>query len=240
MKISFASDENGPLKVFRQPEPDMVYTMGVDASTGLADDYSVIQVVANTIPFYQCAVFRAKWPVNQVSQVTDRIGRWYNDALAVVESNYPGNSVQDALIQIYQYPRNYQREDVLDEDPGISHKYGFRMTETTKWMLIHELQGFLANKEVVINDKETLFELSNYVYLQGKNKAGASPGFNDDTVVALMLALHGAKLFPVRRELKTEGIIGQIKDPDVRGDWRRFKERLMNRMNEPEEQGIIL
>ena len=238
--ISFLEQDDGPLSVFQMPEPGMIYTMGVDASTGLSDDYSVIQILSNTLPFIQCATFRAKWPVNKVSEMANMIGRWYNNALNVCEINYPGNSVQDALLQYYQYPRNYQREDTLEEDPGISHKYGFRTTENTKWMLIHELQSALSNKEIKINDKNTLYELLNYVYITGRNKAGAAAGFNDDAVIALMLALHGCRLYPIVKQVDVRKPRHLTDDPDTKRDWREFRRLLHERINPKETAEMIL
>jgi hypothetical protein len=243
MKLQFLPTEDGPLKVFHKPEPDMVYTMGLDASTGLSEDFSCMQVVTNSIPFVQVATFRAKWPVNKVSEMADMVGRWYNTALIVCEVNYPGNSVQDALLQYYNYPRNYQPEQHLDEDPTVSVKFGFRTTETSKWMLIHSIQMLLTSREIRINDRETLYEMLNYIYQSSRNKTGAAQGFNDDTVMALMLAIHGAKLYPFLRPIvdkKEEQM--KTKDPDAMRDWRMFRERL-SRRNDPENQntrGILL
>lgn len=236
MRYQFIGETDGFLKVWQQPEPDMVYTMGIDVSSGLSEDYSVVQVLTNTIPFYQAACFRAKLAVNTVTEWVYKIGKWYNDALAVCEINYPGNSVQDALLQYYQYPRNYQAEQHLHEDPSVSTKYGFRTTETSKWMLIHGLQITLSSREIKINDRETMYEMLNYVYQSGPNKAAAAEGFNDDTVMALMLALHGAKLYPLLRPTVIKPKVTHLAtDPDTKRDWRMFQQKLRHRMEHKDE-----
>ncbi len=226
MGYSFREQEGGPLRVFRLPEPGMVYTVGVDASTGLAEDYSAIQILSNTIPYEQVAVFRAKWAVNEVSSYVDKLGRFYNEALLVCEINYPGNSVQDALLQYYKYPRNYQSETHLDEDMDISCKYGFRTTEATKWMLINEMQIALQNKEIKLNDSVTINEFCNFVYQVSHRKAAATEGMNDDCVMAMMLAYHGAKLYPLVRppiEKKKKVVVA----PEVAQVWSSFRRKLM-------------
>jgi len=237
MLYSFLEQEMGPLKLFRAPEMGMVYTLGIDASTGLADDYSCAQVISNTIPYEQVAVFRAKWPVNEVSKFVDRLGRWYNEALMVCEVNYPGNSVQDALLSYYHYPRNYQAESHLDEDIDISCKNGFRTTEATKWMLINETQLALANNEIRINDTVTISEFLNFVYQSSKKKAGGADGFNDDTVMALMLAYHGARLYPF---IRPEAAKIQKKKiaPEATKAWRQFRQQLATARSN--KQGVIL
>ena len=231
MAYKFIEQDTGPIKLFKAPEPGMVYTLGLDASTGLSDDYSCMQVLANTIPYEQVAVFRAKWPVNEVSKYADMLGRFYNEALMVCEINYPGNSVQDALLQYYKYPRNYQAETHLDEDMDISCKYGFRTTEGSKWLLINEMQMALANKEILINDSVTIDELMNFVYQGSKRKAGAADGFNDDTVMSLMLAYHGAKLYPFARPKAEKPVPGKTVDPDTKKCWDVFRKQLMQPKN---------
>jgi hypothetical protein len=241
MAYKFNEQDSGPVKIFRLPETGMVYTMGVDASTGLADDYSCIQVVSNTLPYEQVAIFRAKWPVNEVSKYVDMIGRFYNEALNVCEVNYPGNSVQDALLQYYKYPRNYQPETHLDEDVDISCKYGFRTTEASKWLLINEMQMALANKEIIINDTVTMDEMTNFVYMGSKRKAGAAEGFNDDTVMAFMLAYHGAKLYPfVIQKQKKQSTIITSTDPDTKKCWALFQKQFRDpRARQKAKQGVI-
>ena len=235
---SFREYEYGPLKIFREPEENMVYTMGTDASTGLAEDYSCIQIFANTIPFEQCAVFHDRMPVNQVSEYVNMIGRWYKTALNVCEINYPGNSIQDSLLQLYKYPRNYQMEEHLDEDPGISAKYGFRTTEQSKWLLINQTQQMIQTGEIIIHDKRTLEEMNNFVYQASKKQAAAAPGFNDDCVMAMMLALHGCKLYPIVRETKVQKVKARL-DPDTTRDWKTFR-RMLASSNRGKPQGAVL
>lgn len=230
MSYSFIEQDFEPLKIFRESEPAMIYTLGVDTATGLGDDYSCVQVLTNSIPFEQVAVFRAKWPVSQFSKFVNDLGRYYNEALNVCEVNYPGNSVQDALLQYYRYPRNYQSETHLDEDIDISSKFGYRTTEGSKWLLIREMQLALAQKEIIINDVVTLDEFRNFVYQASKRNSkrstGAGAGFSDDSVMALMLAYHGAKLYPI---IRPEGEVKkrvESQDPDVRSSWRLFNQQI--------------
>jgi len=233
----FVEQEMGPLRIMRLPEPGMVYTLGGDASTGLADDYTCFQILSNTIPFEQVAVFRAKWPVNKVSEFANQLGRFYNEALIVMEINYPGNSVQDALLDYYKYPRNYQAETRLDQDMDISDKYGFRTTESSKWLLINEMQLALSEGGIVLHDPVTISEMMNFVYMQSKGKAGAADGFNDDTVMALMMAYHGAKLYPFAKPRKKQVITHQTQDVDVQKAWKQFRKQLSSGRT---QKGIVL
>jgi len=222
---TFVPQEFGPLKIFEKPVTGMQYTIGIDASTGLADDYTSMQVLTNTRPTRQAAAFRAKWTVNDVSSFADKLGRYYNEALIICEINYPGNSVQDALLQYYRYPRNYQPETHLNENLDISCKYGFRTTEATKWILINEMQLAMSRREVLIYDQTTISEFLNFVYLIDKRKAGSAAGFNDDTVMAMMLAYHGVNLYPITQIVPTKEKKTNI-SPEAKKTWDDFRRRL--------------
>jgi len=170
-----------------------------------------------------------------VTKFVDQLGRFYNEALLVQEINYPGNSVQDALLTFYNYPRNYRAEKRLETDMEITDKYGFRTTEPSKWMLIGAMLMALEQNNIIVHDPVTIAELRNFVYIQSKSKAGAAEGFNDDTVMALMLALHGANLYPQiipRTIIKIE----QSVSSDVKSAWKDFRKNLL----EPKNEGIIM
>ena len=233
--IKFIEQEMGPLKVFRLPEPGMSYTIGTDGATGLGNDYSCTQVLTNTIPSVQVAVLREQSPVNEFTKKVNMIGRFYNEALNVCEINYPGNSIQDALLQFYAYPKNYQPETHLETDVDVAEKYGFRTTEASKWLLINEMQMALENKGIIIYDMVTLSEMSNFVYQSQKNKAGAASGFNDDCVMALMLAFHGASLYPTMMQIEGLKKKASKVDADTKKAWKNFKRHLVQ-----DKEGIVL
>jgi hypothetical protein len=237
MQFSFEEQPFGPLKLFREREKGMAYTIGVDASTGLADDFSSIQVFSNTIPFEQVAVFRERWPVNEVTAFVNKLGYYYNEALIVCEINYPGNSVQDALLEFYRYPRNYQSEMHLDVKTEVTSKYGFRTTENTKWLLIHEALLSMQADQLILHDEQTIDEMRNFVYKDSSRKSGASEGFNDDTVIAMLLAHHGAHLFPYMIQKREPDKI-KTQNPDARKAWRDFKLKFSGMAQEP--QGAVL
>ena len=194
--IRFDQVHEGPLRVWDWPEPNTQYCLGIDTSTGLGEDYSSLQVLTRTMPFVQVAHFRAKWSVVDVAEVANLMGRFYNDALVVCETNYPGNAVQDALVMTYRYGKCYRAEEHLDEDPRVSSKYGFQTTQAKKWLLIREMQELLLAGNIVIKDPVTIEEMGNFVYIEDKTKTGAAPGFSDDTVMGLMLAAHGCTIYP--------------------------------------------
>lgn len=202
MHIEFIGVENGPLMVYKAPEPGERYIMGIDTATGVGKDFTVFQVFNARMPFEQVAVYRVKESVVDAAEAAHRLGTWYNEAMIVCETNYPGNAVQDALVMKYRYPNNYQAEEHLDEDPNISCKFGFQTNQASKWMLIREFEEVLKSKDIILHDKQTIEEFMQYVYIEDRTKTGAVQGLNDDCVIAAMLAIHGCTLFPRRPKPK--------------------------------------
>lgn len=234
---NFIEDDMGSIKMFKRPLKGMTYSLGLDASTGLGRDNSALQILSNQLPFEQVAAVKVNWPVTNIPDLANRLGRYYNEALIVCEVNYPGNSVQDALLQQpYVYPRCYLPESMLMDDIKISHRYGFLTTEASKWILIQEMQLALQNGDIVINDEDTIEEMMNFVYQSVKKKTGAAEGFTDDMVIALMLAYHGAKLYPIApAAVAAKPKLNETKNPDTKKDWRLFNQKIRGK-----SEGVIL
>jgi hypothetical protein len=237
-RFFFRPVEDAPLALWREPEDGEKYSIGIDTSTGVATDWTVMQVLSRSLPFEQVARFRAKWSVVDSAAFANSLGRYYNEALIVCETNYPGNAVQDALVMTYRYPHNYQAEERLDEDPGISTKFGFQTTEASKWLLIREFQKALASEDIILNDRTTVEELGSFVYKEDKSKTGAIEGLNDDCVMAIMLAYRGAMLYPekFRPKRKESPVADDIAQQKAMMD--KFNEVL--RSHDPAEKLLIM
>ncbi len=206
------------VQVYRHPERDMRYTIGVDGATGFGADYTSIQVFSNRIPFEQVAWFRHKRITTvKGSEVLINLAKYYNNAFIVPETRQPGNAYVDNLIEVYAYGNIFRRKQVLDEDPTVSTKYGICTTEADKHLLINLSKSLLENPDgpqVKFRDEITLTEFLNYIYIEDKNKTGAGEGFNDDTVMAAMLALtYGCSLRPQAPKEKIE--VYNPKEEDV-------------------------
>lgn len=225
--------EKGPLKIWEHPQDDIRYTIGIDTATGVSNDYTVGCVITNTLPFEQVAVFRARLGIGQAAEEIYNLSCYYNNAFQVIETNGPGSGMQDAMLYTWRYPNCYKAEDRKDDDPDIGTKYGWNMTENAKYLLIRELQDALRQKEIIIRDTVTLEELCNFVFLEDKLKTGAASGFNDDSVVALMLAVHGARLNIQARKKASELDILTDDQRQHRGLLKTFMASIRDRRQQP-------
>lgn len=192
------------VEIFRKPEPDEKYSIGVDGAWGVQQDYTSIQVFSNRIPFEQVAWYHSdSVDTVQGSDVMVNLGWYYNNAMLVIETRAPGNSYQDNAIQRYGYTNLYQAEQHLDEDPTISSKFGIATTDAWKSLLVNETRSLLSARkkgkwcpQAILHDPFTIMSLCNFVYLESSRKVGAAPGCHDDAAMATMLALHGCITYP--------------------------------------------
>jgi hypothetical protein len=196
MGYMFERVVDGPLWVWKEPEHRVRYTIGIDPSTGLGKDFTVMQVLTNTKPHEQVAKVRAKWNLDMIASYATSLGRWYNNAMLIIETNEAGIAVQEAVLDKYKYRNNYQDTEVADENPQVSSKFGWKTSKPSKWLLVRAMQSAIIGGDIIINCHETVEELMNFVYLEDSTKTGALPGLFDDCVMALMLAYYAACRWP--------------------------------------------
>lgn len=185
------------------------YVMGVDIATGKGRDYSAIEVL-DTVTLEQVAEFMARCLPRNFVKYIDRIGRWYNCALAVVERNNGGDIVIDSLRYDYMYPRLWRKKDIDDKPrQNTSHArplkvkpYGFATTSSSKPTLNKFLIDCIRDNSeegYTIYSRRLVKQLQTYVRKRDKlgrdtNRTEAEDGAGnfDDLVIALGLGLIGA------------------------------------------------
>lgn len=232
----FKQIENGPLALWYYPEKGTKYTIGVDAATGVGKDWTVFQVLSNRQPFEQVARYRAKVDTVQGTKAMVELGRFYNNALLVIEVRFPGNAYADGAAVTHRYPYIYRKDEYIDVDPSISDRFGIATTQADKWRFIRETTEQFANQDLIwhLNDPVTIDELCNYIYIEDKSKTGPTEGLFDDCVMALLLAVHGATLYPQKPKPKPKKKLSE-----EAAQHRYLMDKLMERIKTGEPAGQV-
>lgn len=152
--------------------------IGVDWATGTGRDYTVVTAVNENGEMVFIKYFNDKTPTDQVNELT----KIFNDKLQYiklvqVEQNSIGNVFYDMLVK---------------QNPKI-RIIKFLTTNKSKGRLVNQLQTALENGKIkLIKDDKLLNELrvyeSTYNNKTGTISYNAPSGYNDDTVISLMLA----------------------------------------------------
>lgn len=175
------------LTVWEEPKRDMDYFCGIDASEGIGQDYSVIDIYDSDAS--QVAQFRSnKVQPYEIANIANELCRYYNKALIVCEKASGGHIILDRLRNTYSYVGLYKSK-MYDEKGRKFKKIGFINSSKSKPILINNFVEMWENNDMFIRSTATLNEMKTYVFSNGSMNAERSK--NDDCVIASALAIHG-------------------------------------------------
>lgn len=181
------------LKIYADVKPGRRYVCMCDVSHGKELDYSAISVIdVTTMPYrleatYHCNEVPAELYPNVIAQVA----QYYNMAYVLVESNDIGALVLKILIDDLEYENVFYTEpDRVYKDTLVSARTvrspGVKTSNKTKRQGCNTLKQLVEKQELIIEDFETISELSSFVIKKNKTYA-ADDGKHDDTVMTLVL-----------------------------------------------------
>lgn len=183
----WADDDNGPVKIFREPEAGRPYVIGGDTA-GDGSDHFVAQVLDN-ITGEQVAILRHQYDEDTYARQIYCLGKYYNDALMAIETNY--STYPTKLVQKMGYRRLYVRETFDNFDGKIRHAYGFDTNSTTRPVILGELVKAMRTGLHTVNDPTTLEEMLTFVRPEkNPERPEADQGAHDDTIMALAIAWY--------------------------------------------------
>ncbi len=186
--------ENEGIKMWIKPDKNRQYMGVADVSRGKLLDYSTLQMIDITeMPYKQVLTYRS----NQVTpgdfaEIINRIGRQYNACPIMVEINDIGQQTAETLYFDYEYENVLFTESAGKMGKRITQSYqtgktdrGLRTTKTVKATGCSLLKLLIEQDQLLINDAETIFELSTF---SRKNASyEAEEGKHDDLVMPLVL-----------------------------------------------------
>lgn len=178
----------GAFWVWKEPVDGREYIIGADAAEGQAEnnDSSAFQIIDSST-LEQVAEFYSNIIVPyEFAQVLDQVGRYYNNALMVVESNGPGSAVLSAL----QHSLFYENLHFDATTKTTANKPGVRVTIQNRNLYLEALQNRLLNQTVRINSMRFVMELQTFEYNPVTKKAEAQKGKHDDAILSMCLALY--------------------------------------------------
>jgi hypothetical protein len=194
---------HGGLMVWRRPDPNKRYVMAIDVSSGGSYDYSAIQVVC-VDDFEQVAEWQGKIDPDLVALEAYRIGRIFNNALAVPETTGGWGFTVDQRLKNLRYKPMHTRTTWDRISKKWTDRTGWDTTARTRAHMLDTLEQVLRDREFGLFSPRAVAELGAFVYEEKKDgrlgKPEARDGANDDLVMALAIAVTVAASLP--RELR--------------------------------------
>lgn len=165
------------LKIYVQPKNNRNYIVTVDPSEGLGKDYTGIHVwdVSDSYRREQVAVFyNNSLSITEAPYVIKEICKLYNMPLVIMENNKFEGILKDLMIS-------------LDYDKIFWYggKKGVYMTQSSRNLGLKQMIIEFENNRIVLNDFDTIHELSTFVEKNGKYQA--DQGYYDDLVTSMNL-----------------------------------------------------
>lgn len=211
-------------KIWKMPEEDRIYSIGVDVSEGIGKDRSVIQIfdMTDLTRIEQVATYsNANINTTDFTEKVLEIAKLYGNPLLSVERNGSGTDVCQRIYNDNRYMNfvchGTQSKDMERQRPGII------CSNNTKYPGIINMKYWLCDTfKVIIHDREFLDELRHFER-KPNNKWGAEYGFHDDLVMAAVWSLNVLHRNLVNRYFIVESLDEKGKPIKVRN---KFKSKL--------------
>lgn len=193
----FVDDIKTSFLVWELPNPAGNYILSADVGRGDGSDFSTIQILdANEL--VQVAEYQGKIPPDLFAHMIYKVAKEYNNAYVVIEANSFGLATCLVLKNQLKYnaDRIYHSKSVkkmvnhhwnvsVDENSEIP---GFQTTTTTRPLIIASLITYMRERKIDIRSRRLVEEFKTFIY--NGQKAEHAPGYHDDLIIALAIALY--------------------------------------------------
>lgn len=186
MSYKWQDDKNGFIKIYEDVKERYPYVVGGDTSGEGSDNFTGI--VLNNITGKQAAVLKQKFDEIEYTRQMYCLGRYYNDALMGVETNF--STYPTVKLAEMKYPKMYIRDKNPDDyREMLETKLGVNTNRATRPHMLAILQTIVAEQIENIEDKDTLEEMLSFIVSE-KGKAEAQEGCHDDLVMGTAIAYY--------------------------------------------------
>ena len=186
-------NEDG-LSVYENPIKGHIYTMCVDTSRAIGQDYNAFVLVDVTqMPYKVVAKYRNNTiPLPVFPDLVNTVGTKYNEAYVMVEINDTGQQVADILKDEIGYENvisitiKGKKGQKVGEGFGTGRIYsGIKMSSQVKKAGCSVIKEMVETDKLIVNDFDIIAEISTYISKGGSYEA--SEGYNDDLVACLVM-----------------------------------------------------
>lgn len=206
----WTESETGAITLYELPEDGVPYVLGGDTA-GEGSDYFTAIVIDN-VSGRIAAKLRQKYSEPEYVRQIYALGRFYNDALVAIETNFSTYPVMK--LQEMEYPNQYSREREDTYTRQMRKSYGFRTDRQSRPRAIANLVEVFSSHPEWFTDRELLEEMLTFCYNED-HRPEALAGKHDDLVMgaAITYAVRHQQRMTVLTEPEKprEKLIDQMK-----------------------------
>ena len=206
----WTESETGAITLYELPEDGVPYVLGGDTA-GEGSDYFTAIVIDN-VTGRIAAKLRQKYSEPEYVRQIYALGRFYNDALVAIETNFSTYPVMK--LQEMEYSNQYSREREDTYTRQMRKSYGFRTDRQSRPRAIANLVEVFSSHPEWFTDRELLEEMLTFCYNE-EHRPEALAGKHDDLVMgaAITYAVRHQQRMTVLTEPEKprEKLIDQMK-----------------------------
>lgn len=206
----WTESETGPIMLYELPEKGVPYVLGGDTA-GEGSDYFTA-IVINNVSGRIAAKLRQRYSEPEYVRQIYALGRFYNDALVAIETNFSTYPVMK--LQEMDYPDQYAREREDTYTRQMKKSFGFRTDRQSRPRAIANLVEVFSSHPEWFTDRELLEEMLVFCYNED-HRPEALAGKHDDLVMgaAITYAVRHQQRMTVLTEPEKprEKLIDQVK-----------------------------
>ena len=206
----WTESETGAITLYELPEEGVPYVLGGDTA-GEGSDYFTAIVIDN-VTGRIVAKLRQKYSEPEYVRQIYALGRFYNDALVAIETNFSTYPVMK--LQEMEYPNQYSREREDTYTRQMRKSYGFRTDRQSRPRAIANLVEVFSSHPEWFTDRELLEEMLTFCYNED-HRPEALAGKHDDLVMGAAItyaARHQQRMTVLTEpEKPREKLIDQVK-----------------------------
>ena len=206
----WTESETGAITLYELPEEGVPYVLGGDTA-GEGSDYFTAIVIDN-VTGRIAAKLRQKYSEPEYVRQIYALGRFYNNALVAIETNFSTYPVMK--LQEMEYPNQYSREREDTYTRQMRKSYGFRTDRQSRPRAIANLVEVFSSHPEWFTDRELLEEMLTFCYNED-HRPEALAGKHDDLVMgaAITYAVRHQQRMTVLTEPEKprEKLIDQMK-----------------------------
>ncbi len=206
----WTESETGAITLYEMPEEGVPYVLGGDTA-GEGSDYFTA-IVINNVSGRIAAKLRQKYSEPEYVRQIYALGRFYNDALVAIETNFSTYPVMK--LAEMEYPNQYSREREDTYTRQMRKSYGFRTDRQSRPRAIANLVEVFSSHPEWFTDRELLEEMLTFCYNED-HRPEALAGKHDDLVMgaAITYAVRHQQRMTVLTEPEKprEKLIDQMK-----------------------------
>lgn len=174
----WTESETGAITLYELPEEGVPYVLGGDTA-GEGSDYFTAIVIDN-VTGKIAAKLRQRYSEPEYVRQIYALGRFYNDALVAIETNFSTYPVMK--LQEMDYPDQYAREREDTYTRQMKKSFGFRTDRQSRPRAIANLVEVFSSHPEWFTDRELLEEMLVFCYNED-HRPEALAGKHDDLVM---------------------------------------------------------